>query len=55
MQECIEWLKSMACDVVRLQSTAAGKPLYESLGFAPTGEMELVLNGTKRAFAEMYD
>lgn len=55
MRECIDWLKSMACDLVRLQSTSAGRPLYESLGFAPTGEMELTLNGTKRSFAETYN
>ena len=54
MRECIDWLTSMACDVVRLQSTSDGRPLYESLGFAATGEMELKLNGTKRSFAETY-
>lgn len=55
MRECIEWLRSMECDSVRLQSTSDGRPLYESLGFVPTGEMELTLNGTKQSFAEMYD
>lgn len=55
MHECIEWLRSMQCDSVRLQSTPDGRPLYESLGFIPTGEMELMLNGTKRSFAEIYN
>jgi ribosomal protein S18 acetylase RimI-like enzyme len=54
MHECIDWLRSMACDAVRLQSTSEGKALYESLGFVPTGEMELTLNATKRSFAESY-
>ena len=54
MHECVAWLKSMACDVVRLQSTTAGRPLYESLGFEPTGEMELNLNSTKKSFATTY-
>jgi GNAT superfamily N-acetyltransferase len=51
MRKCIEWLKSMRCDVVRLQATAEGRPLYESLGFVPTGEMELALNAAKQSFA----
>ena len=54
MRECIRWLQSMACDVVRLQATTAGKPLYESLGFTPTDEMELTLNARKQSFAERY-
>ncbi|MBV9270154.1 MAG: GNAT family N-acetyltransferase [Candidatus Eremiobacteraeota bacterium] len=54
MRECIDWLKSIGCDFVRLQATAEGMPLYESLGFAPTGEMELTLNDQKRSFAETY-
>jgi GNAT superfamily N-acetyltransferase len=54
MRECIEWLRSMGCDCVRLQSTTEGLPLYESLGFVPTGEMELTLNAAKRSFAQTY-
>ena len=54
MRECIDWLRSMGCDYVRLQSTVEGRPLYESLGFVPTGEMELILNSTKRSFEETY-
>jgi len=54
MRECIDWLQSMACDAVRLQSTTEGRPLYEALGFVPTGEMELRLNAAKRSFAEAY-
>lgn len=54
MRECIDWLKSMKCDAVRLQSTVDGRPLYESLGFAPTDELELRLNATKSSFAQIY-
>ncbi|MBV8148933.1 MAG: GNAT family N-acetyltransferase [Candidatus Eremiobacteraeota bacterium] len=54
MRACIEWLKSMGCDVVRLQATLEGRPLYESLGFVPTGEMELALNPTKQSFEDTY-
>lgn len=54
MRECIEWLQSMGCDAVRLQSTVEGRPLYESMGFTPTDELELRLNATKESFAEKY-
>lgn len=54
MRECIEWLRPMGCDSVRLQSTVEGRPLYESLGFVPTDELELKLNATKQSFAETY-
>lgn len=54
MRECIDWLQSMGCDAVRLQSTVEGRPLYESLGFVPTDELELRLNPTKKSFAETY-
>ena len=54
MRASIEWLRSMACDSVRLQSTTEGAPLYESLGFLPTGEMELKLNPGKTSFAVTY-
>ena len=44
----------MGCDVVRLQATPEGRPLYASLGFVPTGEMELALNAAKQSFADTY-
>lgn len=54
MRECVEWLRPMGCDSVRLQSTVEGRPLYESLGFEATDELELKLNPTKQSFAETY-
>lgn len=54
MRECIEWLRPMGCDSVRLQSTVEGRPLYESLGFEPTDELELKLNPGKQSFAQTY-
>ena len=37
----IDWLASIGCKVVRLQASQFGRPLYESMGFVQTGEMEL--------------
>lgn len=39
----IGWLASLGCTVVRLQASRFGRPLYESMGFVSTGEMELRL------------
>jgi GNAT superfamily N-acetyltransferase len=39
----IDWLRSIGCEVVRLQASRYGRPLYESMGFVSTGEMELRL------------
>jgi len=39
----IDWLRSLGCKVVRLQASQYGRPLYESMGFVSTGEMELLL------------
>jgi ribosomal protein S18 acetylase RimI-like enzyme len=39
----IGWLASLDCSVVRLQASVAGRPLYESMGFTSTMEMELTL------------
>ena len=39
----IEWLRSVGCKVVKLQASRYGRPLYESIGFVATGEMELRL------------
>lgn len=40
----IEWAASKGCEVVRLRSSSMGRPVYASLGFTPTEEMELRLD-----------
>jgi GNAT superfamily N-acetyltransferase len=42
-ERAIEWCRAQGCEYVRLQASAAGRPLYESLGFTPGSEMRLDL------------
>ena len=37
----IDWARSKGCEVVRLRSSQMGRPVYASLGFEPSDEMEL--------------
>jgi len=37
----IDWARSKGCEVVRLRSSKMGRPVYASLGFEPSDEMEL--------------
>jgi GNAT superfamily N-acetyltransferase len=46
----IDWLKAAGCVSVRLQASKFGRPLYESLGFVPGGEMVLRLRGDAAEF-----
>jgi len=39
----VTWAKSHGCIVVRLRPSSMGKPVYESLGFRQTNELELDL------------
>jgi GNAT superfamily N-acetyltransferase len=39
----IGWLRERGCVAVRLRASDDGRPLYTSLGFAPSTEMELPL------------
>jgi GNAT superfamily N-acetyltransferase len=39
MNVLLEWATTQGCDRVVLHASDAGRPLYESLGFAPTNEM----------------
>jgi GNAT superfamily N-acetyltransferase len=40
-QRAIAWCRELGCASVRLRASAAGRPLYESLGFVPGDEMVL--------------
>jgi GNAT superfamily N-acetyltransferase len=42
-ESAIAWARSHGCYSVRLRSSDAGRPLYESLGFESMPEMELRL------------
>jgi len=39
----LEWLKSLGCKRIRLHASAAGRAIYESFGFVPSSEMELIV------------
>ena len=39
----LDWLRRRGCVMARLRTSDDGRPLYESLGFAPGTEMELNL------------
>ncbi|HEY6944614.1 MAG TPA: GNAT family N-acetyltransferase [Candidatus Acidoferrum sp.] len=43
MQEMIGWCRGQGYGMVALHASAAGRPLYESLGFQQTNEMSLKL------------
>lgn len=43
MQTMIEWCRGEGYGSVSLHASAAGRPLYESIGFQPTNEMSLKL------------
>ena len=40
----IDWARSKGCEVVRLRSSQMGRPVYSSIGFTPSDEMELRLD-----------
>lgn len=43
MQMAMEWARELGCTQVRLRASSEGRPLYESLGFHATSEMQLDL------------
>ena len=43
MNMAIGWSREHGCSYVRLRSSDQGRPLYASLGFKPTSEMQLDL------------
>jgi len=42
-QAAVDWAKESGCEVVRLRTSRMGRPVYETLGFKPSDEMELRL------------
>jgi len=42
----IDWCKENGIDLVVLHASDEGRPLYESLGFIATNEMNLLLDGS---------
>jgi GNAT superfamily N-acetyltransferase len=45
MQAILEYIDRLGIPVVTLHASAAGRPIYEKLGFEPTNEMRLLRNG----------
>jgi hypothetical protein len=43
MQAMVDWCRCEGYGTVSLHASAAGRPLYESMGFQPTNEMSLKL------------
>lgn len=43
MEMAVEWARERSCTRVRLRASDDGRLLYQTLGFAPGREMELVL------------
>ena len=43
MEAMIEWCRDEGYGSVSLHASAAGRPLYENMGFQPTNEMTLKL------------
>jgi GNAT superfamily N-acetyltransferase len=39
--QTVDWAKRNGCEVIRLRSSAQGRPLYERLGFKQSDELEL--------------
>lgn len=42
-RRAIAWAQANGCEVIRLRSSAMGRPVYESVGFTATDEMEIYL------------
>jgi GNAT superfamily N-acetyltransferase len=49
MQTILVWVREQGIERVALHSSSMGRPLYESLGFAPSNEMVLTLTADHAA------
>jgi len=45
VQAILDYLRQVGVPVATLHATDAGRPVYEHLGFTPTNEMRLIMNG----------
>lgn len=45
MEVALEWCRAHGIRAVILHASSEGRPLYENLGFRPTNEMRLMLEG----------
>jgi GNAT superfamily N-acetyltransferase len=43
-QLCVDWAREHGCVIVRLRTSAMGRPVYAAMGFAQSDEMELPLS-----------
>jgi GNAT superfamily N-acetyltransferase len=43
-QLCVQWARAHGCVVVRLRTSAMGRPVYAAMGFEQSDEMELQLS-----------
>jgi GNAT superfamily N-acetyltransferase len=48
MQAILAYLKQAGVPVATLHASAAGRPMYEQMGFQPTNEMRLVLDDAQK-------
>jgi len=48
VQEIVDWCQGQAIPKVSLHASPFGRPLYASLGFEPTNEMQLTLGSDNR-------
>ena len=48
---CVAWAREHGCVVVRLRTSAMGRPVYAAMGFEQSDEMELLLVQSNREAA----
>jgi GNAT superfamily N-acetyltransferase len=48
-QACVAWARDQGCVVARLRTSHVGRPVYASLGFSPSDELELPLGSSPQS------
>ncbi len=41
-QACIDWAVARGIEIIRLRASKMGRPLYASMGFTPSNELEML-------------